>query len=272
MSTRVTIPDYHTHTSRCGHAAGMSKDYVAAALATGLPAIGISDHMPLAGHPDPGVSMAPEDLAGYVAEVRELKRRYPGFVLLGIEADYFPGREEDIRAVLESQPFDYVIGSVHYLDGWGFDDVGNLAGFAERDIDAVYAQYFELLGDAAETGLYTIIGHLDLVKKFGHRPTRDMTRALDSLLRRLSGSGVIVEINTAGLRKPVGEVYPGPEVLEAVRAHGIGITFGSDAHAPGEVGWEFVAAADLARGIGFDVRAELVQQPGGLARVEYRRL
>jgi len=272
MNIRAEMPDYHTHTSRCGHAVGRPEDYVAAALDGGLSGIGISDHMPLAGHPDPALSMTPADLPDYVAEVLEVKRKHPGFVLLGIEADYFPDRAGDVRAVLESQPFDYVIGSVHYLDGWGFDNPENLAGYAERDINAVYARYFELLGDAAATGLYTIIGHLDLVKKFGYRPTSNMAQVLDTLLRRLARAGVIVEINTAGLRAPVAEVYPSPAILAEVHAHGIPITFGSDAHAPQDVGWGFAVAAQLARRAGFRARAELIPQPGGRMQVEYRRI
>ena len=264
MSRRYA--DYHTHTARCGHALGSPAEYVEAARDGGLIGIGISDHMPLVGHPDPGVSMLPDDLTSYVAEVQELKRRYPGYVLLGVEADYFPDRVDDIRAVLDSQPFDYVIGSIHYLDGWGFDNPEQVAGFAERDINDVYLKYLELLGDAAETGLYTVIGHLDLVKKFGHRPTRDLAVAFDRLLKRLAGSGVIVELNTAGLRNVIGEIYPGPSIVRRAREVGIPITFGSDAHAPSDVGWGFEQAAAVARSAGYGAWVRLRESAGG--RVE----
>lgn len=264
--------DYHTHTSRCGHAVGEAAEYVAAALGLGLSGIGLSDHMPLEGHPDPGVSMTPADLGAYVAEVLELKHRLPGFVLLGIEADYLPGRVADIRAVLESHPFDYVIGSIHYLDGWGFDSAENLEGFSRRDIDDIYLQYLDLLGEAAETGLYTIIGHLDLVKKFGHRPTRDLGHAYDALCARLARAKVIVELNTAGLRKPVGEIYPHLDLLRRARRWGIPITFGSDAHAPAEVGWEFEAAASLAQAAGYTSWLRLVEQAGMRAKREAKPL
>lgn len=262
--------DYHTHLARCGHATGTAKDIVRAAQEAGLEAVGISDHLPLLPHPDPDLAMEPAELTDYVAEVLTLQASHPGFVLLGVEADYFPGRATDIAALLDSQPFDYVIGSVHYLDGWGFDNPANLAGFEGRDIDDIYRAYYETVGDAAETGLFTIIGHLDLVKKFGHRPVGDLSLALSRLMRRLSRARVLVEINTAGLRRPVKEIYPQLELLTRAREAGIGITFGSDAHHPSEVGGGFALAGRLARDAGYTSRAVLRPLSGlGRAAVSY---
>lgn len=265
-------PDYHTHTLRCGHATGAAADYVDAALRFRLSGIGISDHLPLADHPDPSVCMPEEDLADYVDEVCDLKARYPGYVLLGIEADYLPGRAADIRAVLESYPFDYVIGSVHFLDGWGFDNEANIARFAERAIDEIYVQYYELVGEAAESRLFTIMGHLDLVKKFGHRPEGGLAAEVQQLVGRLARSSVILELNTAGLRKPVGEIYPELRLLATARARGIPITFGSDAHTPRDVGFRFSEAASLARTAGYEAWAQLVERPGLRASMRLRPL
>lgn len=262
--------DYHTHLARCRHATGTAEDIVWAAQEAGLEGVGISDHLPLLPHPDPDLAMEPDELGDYVAEVLALKALHPGFVLLGIEADYFPGRQADIAGLLDSQPFDYVIGSVHYLDGWGFDNPANLAGFQGRDIDDIYRVYYETVGDAAETGLFTIIGHLDLVKKFGHRPVGNLSPALDRLMYRLSRARVLLEINTAGLRKPVREIYPQLEVLTRARKAGIGITFGSDAHHPSEVGRDFAVAGRLARDAGYTSRAVLQPRAGsGRAEVGY---
>ncbi len=262
--------DYHTHVARCRHATGTADDIVRAAQEAGLEAVGISDHLPLLPHPDPHLAMEPEDLSDYVAEVTALKTLAPGYVLLGIEADYFPGRQADIAALLNSQPFDYVIGSVHYLDGWGFDNPANLAGFEGRDIDDIYRAYYETVGDVAETGLFTIIGHLDLVKKFGHRPAGDLSLDVDRLMQRLSRSQVLVEINTAGLRRPVGEIYPQLEVLIKAREAGLGITFGSDAHHPSEVGRDFALAGGLALSAGYTSRAVLRPRAGlGRADISY---
>jgi histidinol-phosphatase (PHP family) len=213
------------------------------------------------------------ELDGYVAEVRELKRLFPGFVLLGIEADYRPSTVSGVRTMLDGQPFDYVIGSVHHLGDWGFDDPRHVQGFDSREIDEVWVEYFEILGEAAESGLFTILGHMDLVKKFGHRATRALDDEIDRLIRRIARTGVAVEINTAGLHKPVKEAYPSLALMRKLQAAGIPITFGSDAHRPDEVGRDFAHAVYLARAAGYEEFAALQPDPtGGRARVRLEPL
>jgi histidinol-phosphatase (PHP family) len=231
-------------------------------------AIGCADHLPLLPEHDPELSMEAFQLDDYVAEVQGLKAEYPGFVLLGIEADYRPSTVEEVRALLHGRPFDYVIGSVHHLGDWGFDDPRQMDRYEHADIDDMWVEYFDLVGDAAETGLFTIMGHMDLVKKFGYRATRTLGAELDRLLERLARAGVAVEINTAGLHKPVKEAYPSPDILRRLREAGVPITFGSDAHRPEEVGRDFVHAVDLARAAGYDSFAVLTPDPaGGRARL-----
>ena len=133
VATDMRLPDYHTHTARCGHARGTPAEYVKAARAAGLLAIGVADHLPLLPEPDPELSMEACELGDYVGEVLELKAAFPGFVLLGVEADYRPGTVSEVRSLLESQPFDYVIGSVHHLGDWGFDDPRQMEGYSSRD-------------------------------------------------------------------------------------------------------------------------------------------
>jgi histidinol-phosphatase (PHP family) len=244
-------PDYHVHTERCGHAAGRAVEYVEEALRRGVAGIGMSDHLPLLHKRDPQLSMDLTELEGYVAEVEDLRERYPGFVLLGIEADYLPEKRDQLEALLGSYPFDYVIGSVHYIDGWEFDDPRNQDSFTGRDLDEVYQRYLELVGDAAESGLFTILGHLDLVKKFGHRPIGDPTPWIETLADRIARAGTAVELNTAGLRKPVGEIYPSPDFLAALARRGVPLTFGSDAHRPREVGEAFAEALETANRAGY---------------------
>jgi histidinol-phosphatase (PHP family) len=259
----MRLPDYHTHTARCGHASGTPADYVAAARAVGLLAIGISDHLPLLPEPDPELSMPACELGDYVAEVLELKARFPGFVLLGIEADYRPETVDEVAALLGAWPFDYVIGSVHHIGDWNFDHPAHSAEFDVRQIDEVWAEYFELVGAAADSGLFTILGHLDLVKKFGHRATRFLAPELDRLLSRIGRAGMAVEINTAGLRKPVEEVYPSADILRRLGRAGIPITFGSDAHQPEDVGRDFALAVELARSVGYTELAVLQPNDAG---------
>jgi histidinol-phosphatase (PHP family) len=258
--TVLLPPDYHTHTYRCGHAVGTAAEYVEAARARGLAGIGVCDHLPLVGRRDTELTMAASDLDDYVTEVLELRHAYPGYVLLGIEADYEPETFEGVRALLESYPFDYVIGSVHFLDGWAFDDPRNAAEWAGRDVLDVYLRYFERVGEAAESGAFTILGHLDLVKKFGHRPPEPPQAAMQALVERVARTGMAVEINTAGLRKPVAEMYPGPDLLGLLYRSGVPLAFGSDAHRPEEVGADFAAAVAHARSAGYTECAHL--EPG----------
>jgi histidinol-phosphatase (PHP family) len=274
----MSCPDYHTHTSRCGHADGNAKAYVLAARTKGLAAVGISDHLPLLPEADTSIAMDLSDLDDYVQEIQELKARFPGYVLLGIEADYRPGTIARVAELLGNYPFDYVLGSVHYLGEWGFDQSQYASGFDARDIDEIYREYFELVGDSAETKLFTMVAHVDLVKKFGHRPHSSLQVDHDRLARRLAAAGVVVELNTAGLHKPVEEIYPSLPLLRSLRAHEVGITFGSDAHEPAHVGRDFAAATELARSAGYGHYAWLEAYSSGTmpdaqrAAVRYRPL
>jgi histidinol-phosphatase (PHP family) len=229
----------------------------------GLAAIGVADHLPLLPEWDPRLSMHTCELSEYVEEVQELKTSFPGYVLLGIEADYRPKTVSDVGQLLGGSPFDYVIGSVHHLGDWGFDDPRQIAEYADRDIDDLWIEYFELVGDAAESGLFTILGHLDLVKKFGYRPTRTLDAELDRLVERVAKAGVLVEINTAGLRRPLGEAYPTLDILRRLCAARVPVTFGSDAHRPGEVGRDFEHAVALAQAAGYSEFASLAPQVDG---------
>jgi len=208
--------------------------------------------------------MALSELHDYVGEVRALQAEYPGFILLGIEADYRPDTFDDVRGLLESYPFDYVIGSVHYLDGWPFDDPRQRHTWDGREIEDVYRRYFDLVGEAAETGAFTLIGHLDLVKKWGHRPPRPLEDAARALAERIARAEVVVEVNTAGLRKPVAELYPDVTLLRLLREQGVAVTFGSDAHSPQDVGRDFDAALAAVREAGFDSYAALEYPPTGI--------
>src|SRR3990172_7507181 len=135
--TEVLYPDYHTHTARCGHALGAPEEYVRQALALGLSGIGIADHLPLLPEPDLTIAMDLCQLNGYVQEVLALKKIHIGYVLLGIEADYRPHTIAEVKTLLESHPFDYVIGSVHHLGAWGIDDERQIDEYSGRDVDDV---------------------------------------------------------------------------------------------------------------------------------------
>ena len=174
-------------------------------------------------------------------------------VRLGIEADYFPAREAAIRCVLDQAPFDFVIGAVHWLGAWGFDllDVPGL--WDGRDVDDAYRAYFALLGQAARSGLFDIMAHPDLIKVMGHRPSPalDLDALYNEAAEAFAAGGVAVEVSTAGLRKPVGELYPHPAFLRACRRRGVPLSLASDAHRPEDVACDFDQAVALARACGY---------------------
>ena len=245
--------DYHTHTHLCGHACGTPEAYVRSAIEHGLEEIGFNDHLPMLKYWQPNYSMTPEQLPEYVAQVHDLQRRFPEIsIKLGIEADYYTPAEEDAtRELLARHPFDYVYGSVHCLDDWTFDDPERIAEWDARDVNAVYEHYFAVLEQAVQSELFDILSHLDLVKKFGHRPTRDMSTAVERVLQACRDTGTAIEVNTAGLRKPVREIYPAPDILGRIHRCRVPIVLGSDAHAPHEVACDFDVARTLLRTRGF---------------------
>ncbi|MFZ5597833.1 MAG: histidinol-phosphatase HisJ family protein [Bacillota bacterium] len=250
------IPDYHIHTSLCGHARGEMHQYVEEAAGKGIGEIGFSDHVPMYWLPpagrDPELAMAEEEFPGYVAQVLRLRDSYRSpAIRLGVEVDYIPGREEEARRFISAHPFDYVIGSVHYLDGWGFDHPLFVEEYRRRDIEEIYAGYFELLCQAAASGIFDIIAHPDLIKKFGHRPEKAPLHLYRQAARVFASSGVCVEVNTAGLRVPAGEIYPTLEFLRLCRLEGVPAVTGSDAHSPELVGNGFGAAVDLLKEAGY---------------------
>jgi len=250
---KLNLVDYHMHTVRCGHAEGRMEEYAVQALEMGLREIGFSDHFPLLHMEDATLAMRLEELPLYVREVGELRGQFPQLpIRLGIEVDYLPGYEERLSSLLAEHPFDYIMGSLHFVDGWGFDDPRNLDGYKGRDLFNLWRRYFELLGDAAESGLFDVLAHPDLIKKFGYRPQEDVTHLYRDCLDRVAAAGIAVEVSTAGLRKPVGEIYPGVEFLRLCHDRGIGVTLGSDAHRPLEVGDRFEEALRLLQRVGYE--------------------
>ncbi|MBN2025620.1 MAG: histidinol-phosphatase HisJ family protein [Actinobacteria bacterium] len=269
---KLNLVDYHMHTVRCGHAEGRMEEYAAQALEVGLREIGFSDHFPLLHIEDKTLAMGLEELPLYVGEVGEVRAKFPQLpIRLGIEVDYIPGYEDRLSSLLAEHPFDYIMGSLHFVDGWGFDDPRNLDGYEGRDLFQLWRRYFELLGDAAESGLFDVLAHPDLIKKFGFRPDADVTCLYRECLDRVAAAGVAVEVSTAGLRKPVGEIYPSEGFLRLCHDRGIAVTLGSDAHRPGEVGDRLEEALPLLRRVGYGevavfearVRAYLALPEGG---------
>ena len=199
-----------------------------------------------------------QDLERYAAVILEARRQgLP--VRLGLEVDYLPGCDEVLAKALEGIPWDYVLGSVHFVDGECIDMSPDVT-WHHADVDQLWLRYFHHLAQAARTGLFSCLAHPDLPKKYGFRPSTFPWEAFYEVLEAAAATGTGFEINTAGLRKPAGEIYPARELLAAAVQRGLPIQLGSDAHAPEEVGAGFAAAVALARSAGVTA---LVRWEGG---------
>ncbi|WP_050030725.1 histidinol-phosphatase HisJ family protein [Verrucomicrobium sp. BvORR034] len=245
-------PDYHLHTPLCKHAEGHPREYAAAAVALGLPEIGMSDHSPMKSHFDDW-RMEWEEFPRYLEMVDEARAQYPSLpIRLGLEVDYLEGGEAWVEELATKAPFDYLIGSVHYIaPGWDVDNPKHLSRFAEHGVGEIWATYWKLFEKAIRSRLFDFMGHPDLPKKFGHRPSGDLRPYYAPTIQALADTGTAIEINTAGLRKDVREMYPSREFLEMAFSAGVPLLINSDAHAPGEVGADFDKAVALAREVGY---------------------
>jgi histidinol-phosphatase (PHP family) len=254
--------DYHMHTPLCRHAAGEPVEYAAHAAKLGLKEIGMSDHSPMERDDFDEWRMRFDQLDEYVQKVRLAQKQFPQLsIKLGLEVDYIPGYEDWIETLAARHPWDYFIGSVHYVsDSWDLDNPQKLSEWKKRDPFEVWTAYFERLTMAAESQLFDILGHADLCKKFCFVPTQDCTHLYRRLLEAAAASDVAIEINTAGLRKDCKEMYPSPQIVEIACELGVPLAFGSDAHAPGEVGMNFEEAVQLAKASGYTTWRRFTQR------------
>ena len=222
------------------------EEYLAKAKAAGLLEVGFADHFPLGllnYEPRVQVTMHPFELEQYIEQVERLKNSVPGLkVKLGIEVDYLPGMEEVLERLLGKYPFDYVIGSIHFMEDWDFTHPVYADTYRERDIEQLYRVYFALVADICRSGLFDIIGHIDVIKKFGYRPATDLDSLWAETANILKSTDTCFELNTAGKDAPVGDFYPDRRLLEICSMKEVPVTLGSDAHKPGQVGRYFEEA------------------------------
>jgi histidinol-phosphatase (PHP family) len=241
------------HTPLCRHATGEPVELAAQAVKLGLTEIGFSDHSPMPRDDFDDWRMRADQLDQYVANVKQARRQYPDLVIkLALEVDYLPGYEAWIQELAGRHPWDYFIGSVHYVsEAWAIDSPYKLSEWKTRDPLEVWTAYFERLTMAVKSGLFDIVGHADLCKKFCFYPKEDVTHLFVGFLDAAQQQGIAIELNTSGLRKDCREIYPSARFLGLAAERRIPITFGSDAHAPGEVGMDFEAALKQARQAGY---------------------
>lgn len=259
--------DYHMHLEMGSLTLDYLEQFWRQAQAAGLDEIGISEHghnfyqyEKIMGHLRTGEDAYPRiiqwlsnkftlDLDDYVALIEAGKNR--GWSLkLGLEMDYIPGKEAEIAAIIDAYPWDYVLGSIHFLGKWGFDFSPEV-GWPDKDINSAYEAYFTALLEATSCGLFDSITHPDLIKIFGHQASIPLEPYYDAMVAALSETDTCVEINAAGLRKPVGIIYPHPEFLQKCHEADIPLTLACDAHYPSDVGRGLSEALELARSVGY---------------------
>ncbi|HEY5892350.1 MAG TPA: histidinol-phosphatase HisJ family protein [Chthoniobacterales bacterium] len=246
------LADYHTHTPLCHHATGLPVEYARVAREGSLAEIGISDHNPMPA-PFDDWRMDINDFGSYLDMVESARSELAPFpVRLGLECDFFPGQENWIEDLASRASWDYLIGSVHYIaPGWDVDNPKWIGRFSEWPVAEIWKLYFDAYEKCIASGLFDFVAHPDLVKKFGHRPKGDLRKFYEASIAAAADNGTVIEVSTAGLRKPAGEIYPAREFLEMAHEAGVGIVISSDAHSPEEVGMDFDQALTLVKDIGF---------------------
>jgi histidinol-phosphatase (PHP family) len=258
------LTDYHVHLredsdARPAEEAALTDEnierYLAAAGEAGVGELGVSEHvyrfrqaLELWRHPF-WDEQARDDVVAYCEFVRSTPLR------LGLEVDFVPGAEDRTASLIDECGLDYAIGSVHFIAEGAVDHEGYDVWLREGDPDAVWRRYFETLAEAARSGLFDILAHPDLVKYWGPQrppPERDRRFYYEPAVEAIAEAGVAAEVSTAGLRKPVGEIYPAPELAAMLVEAGAVFALSSDAHTPGDIGRDYERAVEEMRGWGID--------------------
>lgn len=248
------LTSYHVH-SIYSDGKTTIRELAEAAAAQGLDELGISDHYVLlpAGR-NVSWSMSFDGLAQYLTELQEVTEEFRGRLVIrkGLEVDYDPATERELAEVLHAHDFDFVIGSVHFIDGFPVDESPDYWDrLSEGERNDLIRAYWVRIEQMAKSCLFDFAGHLDLYKKFGHRPTVDVSKDVMGALDAVAFSGMAVEINTAGWFLPAREAYPSLEILSACRSRAIPILINSDAHEPSNLTRGFDRAYELARSVGY---------------------
>ena len=244
--------DYHIHTSFSDGKAG-PEYYIASAISAGLSEIGFSEHLSLFRENQDWV-MNPENAPEYITHIDDLKKKVHNIaVKTGLEIDFFPGKEKEIELFIDRFDLDYRIGSVHYL-GEKTVDLGPVF-YEGKNIDMLFESYFGNVMAAVSSGLFDIIGHCDLIRIFGHKPSGNPESLYRKLAKTMKKHDVVFELNTNGRNKTVADFYPDRRFLNVFREENVPVCVNSDAHMPSRVGQYFDEAYNLLRSSGFSEMA-----------------
>lgn len=243
----IGMVDYHMH-SVLSDGKNTYEEMILGAIEKGLDEIGFSDHVC-----QKPVSWAIrlEDIPVMTEQILDLKEKYEDQIKVryGIEVDYFPGREEELSELIDSIPVDYVIGSIHFIGDWNFDTDQSLYG--KWSNDKLYEKYFTLVQQAAGSGLFDIIGHLDIIKKFRVYPETNQEKLFDDTVAIIKENNLVVELNTGGLDRPCAEFTPSQDILEMCYRHQVDVTISSDSHRSEHIARHYERALSLLRQIGY---------------------
>lgn len=249
------ITDYHVHVERGPYSVEWLEEFLRQAERMGVTELGISEHayrFTQTRHllSNPWVERRKtEDLDVYLGMLQDARKRGMR-VKIGIEMDVMPENMQAMKDFLASYPFDYAIGSVHWLGGFGFDLDEMREQWQQNRIEDVYETYFTILEGMIAERPVDIIGHADVIKVFGFKAPEVARRWYERLTPLIKRSGMAVEVSTAGWRKPVGEIYPAPEWLRLLADADVPLVLSSDAHRPEDVGALYPQALDLLRALG----------------------
>lgn len=245
------LVDYHVHAighNDREHNLENLVPYMEQAKRKNIKAIGFADH-------DRYLNLLNLDLYS------KLQKLYPDIKInVGLEIDYFPDKISETRALIKEYNFDYLIGSVHYIDDWMFDCCKQKDEYEKRNIDEIYREYLKRVVGSAQTGLFSLIGHMDLIKIFGYRPTKSISDTFLDSIKQLKKTKVVVELNTNGWYKPIQEIYPSEEIIKLCFNQDIPITLSSDAHQADQVGRDVDKALSLAKKCGYKKIATFVDK------------
>lgn len=243
----IGMVDYHTH-SILSDGKNSYEEMVEAAIAKGLDEIGFSDHVSIK-PVDWAIQL--EDIPVMTSQILDLRSKYKGKIEIryGIEMDYFPGHEEEMKQLIKDIPVDYVIGSIHFIGDWNFDTDKSLYG--KWSNDKLYAKYFKLVQQAAQSGLFDIIGHIDIIKKFRVYPETNQEMLFEETIKIIKANNLVVELNTGGIDRPCAEYTPGPKLLEMCYRNHVPVTLSSDAHQADQIARHYESAVDLLSQIGY---------------------
>ncbi|MBN2028894.1 histidinol-phosphatase, partial [bacterium] len=230
--------------------------------------IGFADHAPAKKGFDPEHRMTLDQFSEYVREIQKLRTQFPSIIIrLGIEVDLHPDFEDVLNRLRQNYPIEYVIGSVHFVEDF-FVFSTEETHRSNRPEETLVHQYFQLIDQGIESGLVDVIGHIDVIKwALPHAKMKIFSEG-QRILEHIAERGLIIELNTSGLRKHPGEMYPAEDFLRLAHTWGIPICLGSDAHRPQEIGADFDKAYDLLKRIGYCREAILKNGLRGFVPVE----